>query len=192
MGADKATLTVRGRPMATTVAEALGGAGCAPVVVVGGDAARLAALGLPWAPDAVVGIGPAGGVLGALEWFAAERPAITWVVVVACDLPDLTAAALAPLLAAVRGADNTPGAAGGVGGVGGIGGIGGVDCVVAHTTRPEPAVAAWRVDARQRIAAEVAAGTRALHRLIAASPTVSVALDGAALRNVNTPVDMPE
>jgi molybdopterin-guanine dinucleotide biosynthesis protein A len=173
MGRDKATLPVAGRAMAATVADALRSAGCTPVIAVGGDHRALAPLGLPWTVDAIAGIGPAGGVLGALDWFAGRRPDITWVVVVACDLPDLTGTALAPLLS-------------------GLDEAGGADVVVAHTTQAQPAVAAWRVCARHRLAAEVGHGVRALHELIDASPAVTVAVDASALRNVNTPGDLPE
>jgi molybdopterin-guanine dinucleotide biosynthesis protein A len=177
MGRDKATLPVAGRPMASTVAAALREAGCVPVLAVGGDHRSLAPLGLPWTADAVAGIGPAGGLLAALDWFAERRVDTGWVTVVACDLPDLTGSALAPLLARVADADAADDE---------------VDVVVAHTSRPQPAVAAWRVGARRRIAADVARGVRALHQLIEASPAAAVALDAAALRNVNTPTDLHE
>ncbi|MEY4339679.1 MAG: hypothetical protein RLZ14_1529, partial [Actinomycetota bacterium] len=61
MGRDKATLPFRGVPMGARVAAALRGAGCEPVVAVGGGEALLAPLGLEVVPDLVPGIGPIGG-----------------------------------------------------------------------------------------------------------------------------------
>ena len=51
MGRNKALVEVGGTPMALLVADTLSAAGCEPVVLVGGDPARLAALGLRVVPD---------------------------------------------------------------------------------------------------------------------------------------------
>lgn len=70
MGRDKALTPLGGVPLARRVADALIEAGASPVVVVGGDAPRLAALGLTVVPDRTPGEGPLGAVitaLGALE-----------------------------------------------------------------------------------------------------------------------------
>jgi molybdopterin-guanine dinucleotide biosynthesis protein A len=55
-----------------------------------GDPARFADTGLTVVPDDVPGFaGPLAGILAALDWAAANRPAIAWVVSVATDSPFL-------------------------------------------------------------------------------------------------------
>lgn len=172
MGRDKATLVVDGRPMAATVATALRDAGCEPVVAVGGDPVTLGEIGLDVIADARVGMGPAGGLVGALRHFATVA-GVTHVAVLACDLPQVTGAALAPLVAAAR---EHP--AGGV--------------VVATTGEGlQPAAAIWSLAAADHLEALVAAGTRALHALVAEIDATFVAVDEAALLNVNRPLDVP-
>jgi molybdopterin-guanine dinucleotide biosynthesis protein A len=77
MGRDKAFVVVDGEPMVVRVARALRGAGADEVVAVGGDEARLSALGLAHLPDDHPGEGPLGGVLTALRLVGAgSGPAI--------------------------------------------------------------------------------------------------------------------
>jgi molybdopterin-guanine dinucleotide biosynthesis protein A len=96
MGTDKALLPFRGsllgRSLAGLVERAAGG-----VVLVGNP--QLATLfGYPAIPDLYPGEGPLGGILTALEHTAAD-----WNLLVACDMPGLSAEFLAGLLdAAVR------------------------------------------------------------------------------------------
>lgn len=66
MGSDKAFIEIEGEPMVARAAGALRAAGAAPVLVVGGDHARLSALGLDHVPDRHPGEGPLGGVITAL------------------------------------------------------------------------------------------------------------------------------
>ena len=60
--------------------------GCAPVVLVGGDAAPLGALGATLVDDVTPGEGPAGGIISALRALgvSADR-----VLIASCDLPYL-------------------------------------------------------------------------------------------------------
>lgn len=101
MGVDKATLPTPSGPLAAIPAAALKGAGCAPVILVGGHArssgpALGAQVGLEWMPDREPGSGPLGGVATAV----AEHPGRA-LAVCACDLPHLSTADLVPLLRAV-------------------------------------------------------------------------------------------
>ncbi len=66
MGTDKAFITLGGVTMVERAVSALRQAGLSEVVVVGGDSARLDALGLPSCPDRHPGEGPLGGVITAL------------------------------------------------------------------------------------------------------------------------------
>lgn len=92
-GADKASLAVGGariidRQLAalSTVAD--------DVRIVTNDPARYADLGVRLVPDAIAGAGPLGGIYSALLDAAHER-----VLVLACDLPFITAALLERLVA---------------------------------------------------------------------------------------------
>lgn len=96
MGRDKATLGPPDRPMAARVATALRSAGATEVVLVGGDCAALAGHGDVWVPDDRPGDGP----LAAIATAARHRPGRD-LLVCACDLPLLGAAALAPLVDAL-------------------------------------------------------------------------------------------
>src|SRR5580765_7164741 len=102
MGRDKAFVGVDGEPMVRRIVRALRAAGAIEVVAVGGDEVGLLAEDLDrFLPDLHPGEGPLGGVLVALD----AAPAAL-VVVVACDMPDLTAEAVRAIVAAVA-ADST-------------------------------------------------------------------------------------
>ena len=90
-GSDKALYTVHGRAMALHVAEVLGGP--ADSVTLVGDPGKYGLLGLPVISDQFPGAGPLGGIVTALA--NASSP---WILVVACDMPKLSAAPLASLL----------------------------------------------------------------------------------------------
>jgi molybdenum cofactor guanylyltransferase len=163
MGRDKAFVGIDGEPMVRRVVRALRRAGAEEVVAVGGDETALLAEDLDrFLPDTHPGEGPLGGVLVALD--AAATP---MVVVVACDMPDLSVEAVHALVAAL-GAH--PAAAAAV---------------------AEPLCAAWRPAlALAPLGRAFADGERAMHAAIAALPHVTVAVDAAALRNVNQPGDL--
>jgi molybdenum cofactor guanylyltransferase len=169
MGTDKAVVEVAGVAMAGRVASALESAGCAPVVLVGGDARRLESVGRPVVADRWPGAGPAGGVLTALGAVDDDI-----VVVAACDLPSLDAATVR---AVVDGLDADIG----------------LGVAVAVTDRPQRSLTAWRRSvAWPGIEAAWASGARALHELIVAVHGVDVPVAAGPLRNVNTPVDLEE
>jgi len=165
MGRNKALVEVGGTPMALLVADTLSAAGCEPVVLVGGDPGDLAALGLRVVPDGRPGEGPLAGVLTALDLAAGD------VVVVACDLPHLTTGVIETIVAMAAGNPDA-------------------DVVAARTDRVEPGCALWRQSARDVVAASLASGERAVHRVLARLPAVEVVVPADALRNINTPDDL--
>ncbi len=81
MGSDKAFIEIDGRSMLERAVDALEQADAEPVLVVGGDRARVADLGLVWAADRWPGEGPLGGIITALETIETELVAI-----LPCDL----------------------------------------------------------------------------------------------------------
>ncbi len=168
MGRTKALIEVRGTPMASRVAEALADAGCEPVVLYGGDPGELAPLDRPVLPDRYPGEGPLGGILGALELFADQA---TDLLIVACDLANLSSADLTALIDVAR---LRPDA----------------DVIVASGGRVEPTCALWRSATVDRIRASFDAGERAVHRVLDDLCTVEVSLPPTSLRNINTPGDL--
>lgn len=168
MGRDKALIDIGGVPMAERIAGVLAGAGCDPVVFVGGDAERLGATGRAVVADRWPGEGPAGGVITALATLS-EVGADT-VAVVACDVPDLVPDAVRAVLAAHPGHD----------------------VAVAESDRLQPLVACWSATALPKIESLFGAGVRSMHDIVAALDAVLVPLDAVVLRNVNTPDDLAD
>ena len=95
MGRDKALLPFRGVPLAQFVARTVASAATQAVLV--GDPSRYAAFGYPVIPDRFPGEGPLGGILTALHHTSAD-----WSLVVACDMPELSAEFLGRLLEAAE------------------------------------------------------------------------------------------
>ena len=160
-----------GEPIVARLARALG-AVARDVRLVADDPSPYAALGLPSVPDAIAGVGPAGGLLAALE--SATTP---WVLVVAGDMP-----AVAPaVLALLRDRDAR------------------FDCVLPLVDgRLEPLCARWAARVAPLVRRAIEEGERALHALVdrvdadrvgedelrAVDPTLR------SLGSVNTPADV--
>ena len=166
MGRDKALLPIDGRPMAALAADVLRGAGAVPVVAIGGDAVALTAIGLDVVPDLHPGDGPLGGLLTAFEALGDHE----LVAVVATDLPAVTPAVVASLVAA----------------------IGHDDAVFAATDdRLEPMCGVWRVETcRAVLGRAFSDGERAVHRAVAPLAHHTVPVPVPLLRNVNEPDDL--
>lgn len=159
-----------GRPLVAAVAEALAGVASGRLLAAD-DPTPYAALGWPSVPDAFHGIGPAGGLVAALEH--ATTP---FVLVVACDMPGVAS----PVLALLRDRDPR------------------FDVVVPEVAGlPEPLCARWATRAAPAIRAAVESG---VHKMAALLERVVVERLGedvlrtvdpslALTSNVNTPAD---
>lgn len=100
-GGDKPMRTIGGRTILDRVIERLKPQCDELILNANGDPARFAAFGLPVVADTVEGfVGPLGGVLAALEWTAANKPGIEWVLSTATDCPFLPRDLVARLQAA--------------------------------------------------------------------------------------------
>ncbi len=168
MGRDKALLPVDGTAMAIRVADALRASGCEPVVAVGGDSGALNELGLATITDRWPGQGPLGGVITALEHFASHDA----VVVVACDLPQLTSATVTALISALEASD-------------------GANVAMALTDRQQPLCAVWQRSAAAPLAVVFADGGRRLLDAITDLHVIEVSVAAQELINVNTVNDLP-
>lgn len=168
MGRDKAFVELWGRPLASFPIEALREAGAAEVLTVGGDRGRLAGLGSTWVADRYPGVGPAGGIVTAL--LAAGHEVV---VVLGCDMPFVTPAAVAHVLAALGPAD---------------------DAVVPEVEgRLEPLLAAYRRRCAPALAAALDRGARAVHRVLGEVSVRRVGLPEARWAcSINTPAELDE
>jgi molybdopterin-guanine dinucleotide biosynthesis protein A len=129
-GGDKPMKTVGGRTILDRVLERLSPQCDGLIVNANGDPARFAFLGRPVVADDVPGFaGPLAGILAALDWTAANRPGIDWVVSVATDSPFLPRDLVARLHAARR-ADSVP-----------------LACALSGD-QTHPVIGLWRVDLR--------------------------------------------
>ena len=89
-GGDKPMREIGGRTILDHVIERLQPQCDGLLLNANGDPARFAGFGLPVAADTVEGFpGPLAGILAALEWVAANRQGVEWVVSAAGDCPFL-------------------------------------------------------------------------------------------------------
>ncbi|MGD9837135.1 MAG: molybdenum cofactor guanylyltransferase MobA [Afipia sp.] len=89
-GGDKPMKTIGGRTILERVITRLAPQCDGLILNANGDPARFASFGLPVVADTVEGFaGPLAGVLTALDWAAAHRPDIEWVLSIATDCPFL-------------------------------------------------------------------------------------------------------
>lgn len=89
-GGDKPMKTIGGRTILERVIARLAPQCNGLILNANGDPARFASFGLPVVADTVEGFaGPLAGVLTALDWTAAHRPDVEWVLSVATDCPFL-------------------------------------------------------------------------------------------------------
>ena len=102
-GGDKPMRTIAGRTILERVIARLQPQCDGLILNANGDPARFAAFGLPVIPDGVADFpGPLAGILAGLDWAAANRPEVKWVLSAAADCPFLPRDLVARLVAALR------------------------------------------------------------------------------------------
>ena len=168
MGRDKALLPWNGLPLADFVARAVVQA--AGTVTLIGDPHRYSHLGYTVIPDLYPGEGPLGGILTALNHTSAE-----WNLLVACDMPSVSAEFLANLLDI---AERSPA---------------GVLLPVDLADRAEPLCAVYHKGCAATLAGHFHSGIR---KITAAFADIAVTrlpiAEMAHLKNVNTPAEWSE
>ena len=173
MGRDKAFIPIDGLEMVSLATRALIAAGATGVTVIGGDAFRLAALGLPNVADRYPGQGPLGGIISALEHFSQSDPLVDCVVILACDLIDPSPDAIGVVVAALDDAT--------------------LDVAVPIADgRPQWLHAAWRVRALSSLSAEFDRGVRAPRRAVGNLTVRELRTENEGpFRDADRPEDLP-
>ena len=168
MGLDKALLPHRGATLLKNLAEVVYQA--AGSVSLIGDPARYARLGYPVYADRIPGCGPCGGIATALS-ISPEA----WNVIVACDMPGVTAKALSTLLEHAAGARGK--------------------CIVpiGPDGQPEPLCAVYHADCLPALERALREKRLKMKDLLPdLQPVLVSGLDPACFVNVNTPADWAE
>jgi molybdopterin-guanine dinucleotide biosynthesis protein A len=135
------------------------------VVLAGACSDEVARRGDAHVADAAPGLGPIGGVLGALESLRTD------IFVLPGDAPDVTPGVVEAILRAAAGAPDAL-------------------AVLARTDRLEPCIGVYRPGSAGALARSIASGRLALHEALSAHEVVRVPIDPALARNVNRPADL--
>ena len=176
MGVDKAFIEIDGAAMVERAAAALRAAGAADVVVVGGDAARLGALGLTAVPDRYPGQGPLGAVITALHALdSLGGPSMEAVVTHPCDVIAADSSAARAVIERLGGAGHE------------------TDAVVpVGEGTAQWLHAAWRRRCRPVLGTAFARGVRAPTEAAACLVAVPVEAGGSGwFRDADRPEDLP-
>lgn len=147
-GSDKALIDIAGQPLALHLAGIVREA--AETVTLVGPSGRYEHLGLPLIPDTHQDVGPLAGILAALE-----HTSTRWNLIIACDMPLLTAAFVDFLFTQAEGGHD-------------------VVMPVSPKGRDEPLCAVYAITAGKHVRQEIENGTRKITR----------ALEGMAVRRV--------
>jgi molybdenum cofactor guanylyltransferase len=178
-GGDKPLRPLAGRPLLDHVLDRIGPQVAAMVLNANGDPARFAGYGLPVVPDGLPDHpGPLAGVLAALDWAAARRPDLPWVVSAPGDCPFLPRD-LAARLHAAREAAGVP-----------------LACArSAESGRTHPPIGLWPVALRGALRGALLAGERKIDRWTArhgCAPADWPAEPLDPFFNANAPEDLAE
>jgi len=152
-------MEVAGRPMALLVADALRGAGVGRVVALGEPAPKE----LEILPDHHRGGGPLAAIVGALEQLGD-------LVVCPCDVPQITSAGVAAILAGAMSSC--------------------APVVLARSTRPEPLIGFYRTEALPVLRAAWETGERSVRGALASLDVDHIGIGAHEVVNVNAPGDL--
>ena len=163
MGRDKALLSFQGVPLVARVAEVVARAAGSAVVI--GDPGKYSGLGYAVVPDRRQGLGPLAGIEAALDFSTAD-----WNLVLACDMPDVSAAFLRALLETAAASDTD------------------VLLPAGPSGQPEPLSAVYHRRCLPAIVAALDAGTRKITDALASLRVAQLpVIDDSHFQNLNTP-----
>ena len=170
MGNDKAALDPFGQGTMLGIAvRALHGAGVTRVAAVGADPTRTLPPSTEAVPDEHPDEGPLGGIITALRWSPHDL-----VVVIACDMPFLTADPISGLISEARSSPQVAGV------------------LIELDGRAQPLTAIWRCSlALDALDSAFANGERAPRRLLDSLPIATISCaDPDALIDLDNPTDV--
>jgi molybdenum cofactor guanylyltransferase len=146
-GGDKPMRTIGGRTILDRVIARLAPQCDGLILNANGDPARFAAFGLPVIADSVADFpGPLAGILAGLDWAAANRPEVKWMLSAAADCPFLPRDLISRLHEAVAEQDAQL-------------------AVAASDGQSHPVIGLWSVSLREELRhALVVEGVRTIHR----------------------------
>jgi molybdopterin-guanine dinucleotide biosynthesis protein A len=173
MGRDKALLPYRGTTLVDHLARAVQAA--AGTVALIAEPARYLSLGYPVYPDKFPGCGPLGGIYTALSVSSTD-----WNLIVACDMPGISADVLRALLRSAGESGKT--------------GELGKSCVIATgpTGEPEPLCAVYHRSCLPVLARAIQEKRFKMRDLVKELDSKARLVDASALANVNTPAEWAE
>ena len=173
-GGDKGLMPLHGRPLLRHVIDRISPQVPALALNANGDPARFDALKLDVVPDPLPDHpGPLAGVLAAMGW--ARARGAPWVLTVPGDTPWLPGDLVPRLILAAETADGL--------------------AVAASGSRLHPVCGLWPVRLHDRLATDIAAGTRRIGDWALAQGAARAAFPGgtpAPFANLNTPQDFAE
>jgi molybdopterin-guanine dinucleotide biosynthesis protein A len=162
MGRDKAALPWGGATLVEYVAACVRAA--ASQVTLVGAPERYAHLGLPAIADRYQDCGPLGGICTALESTGAD-----WNLIVACDMPGVTADFLSGLFEAAETAD--------------------VDCLIPESDGLHPLCAVYHRRAGPVAKRQILSKSFKMHDFVASLQALTLPAPAASVENINTPQD---
>lgn len=167
MGRDKALLPYRGTTLVEHMAQAVQDAAGSVALIA--EPVRYARLGYPVYPDKFPGCGPLGGIYTALSVSSTD-----WNLIVACDMPGVSADVLGTLLE--------------------VAGQSAKNCVVAigPTGEPEPLCAVYHRCCLPALARAIERKRFKMKDLVRELDTEAQLVDASVLANVNTPIEWAE
>ncbi len=167
MGRDKALLSYRGTTLVEYLARAVQEAAGSVALIA--EPGRYSNLGYPVYRDKFPGCGPLGGVYTALSVSSTD-----WNLILACDMPGISAGVLRTLLRSAGESDKR--------------------CIVATgpTGEPEPLCAVYHRVCLPVLARAIEEKRFKMKDLVTELETRAMLLDASALANVNTPAEWAE
>ena len=172
-GEDKCFLPLKGEPLLAHVMARIAPQTSAILINSNGEPAKFHGFGVPVARDRTEGFqGPLSGLLTGMIW-ARESHAATHVLSVPCDTPFLPSDLVRRLEKAMRQT--------------------GAEIAIARDEeRSHPVIGLWPVALAGRLAADLADGTRAIHRWLAQFHVCEVPFSARHFHNINTRAELRE